>query len=306
MHVPVLAGVATALLVPEGSEGIVVDATLGAGGHAERILEAGAQVRLIGIDRDPQALALAGERLARFAGRVRIVRGTFDRLEEIVGAHSWGRPTGVLWDFGVSSMHVDDAARGFSFRHDAPLDMRMDPDQPLTAADVVNTYQEQDLARVIRVYGEERWAARIASFIALRRRRAPYSTTLELVETIRAAVPSAARRGGPHPARRTFQALRIEVNRELEQIEASLPQAPAVVAPGGRLVAISYHSLEDRIVKRFLREEASGDAPRLRLLGRKPVRPDEREIAENPRASSARLRAAEVLDMDTRPGGSVA
>ncbi|HVL89025.1 MAG TPA: 16S rRNA (cytosine(1402)-N(4))-methyltransferase RsmH [Actinomycetota bacterium] len=296
MHVPVLADAVTALLVPEPTEATIVDATLGAGGYAERILEAmGPNGNVIGIDRDEVALGIARERLARFGERVRYVHAGFDRLEEIVRDGHGGQVDGVVYDFGLSSMHVDDPSRGFSFRHDAPLDMRMDPSQTLTAADVLNTYEETELARIIRTYGEERWAARIASFIVLHRRRTPISTTLELVEIIRAAVPKAARRGGPHPARRTFQALRIEVNKELEQIEASLPQALSVTRPGGRLVAVSYHSLEDRIVKRFFRGEADGEAPRLRLIKRKPIRPTEDEIEQNPRASSAMLRAAEVL-----------
>jgi len=311
VHVPVLADAVVALLVPGPMDAIVVDATIGAGGYAERILEAmGPRGRIIGIDRDERALALAQERLARYGERVTYVHAAFDRLEEIVRDEHEGQVDGVVYDFGLSSMHVDDAARGFSFRQDAPLDMRMDPSQSLTAADVVNTYEEPDLARIIRTYGEERWAARIASFIVLHRRRAPISTTLELVEIIRAAVPKAARRGGPHPARRTFQALRIEVNRELEQIESSLPQALSVTSPGGRLVAVSYHSLEDRIVKRFFRGEADGEAPRLRLIKRKPIRPSEEEIAQNPRASSALLRAAEVLASPrpefTGPEGSAA
>lgn len=311
MHVPVLAGAVTALLVPDERERVIVDATLGAGGHAERILDAmGQRGRLIGIDRDPSAVEIATQRLARFGDRVRIVNASFDMLEEIVRNEEGSDVDGVLWDFGISSMHVDDAARGFAFRHDAPLDMRMDPTQTLTAADVVNTYDEEELTRIIRSYGEERWAARIAKFIVLHRRRAPISTTLELVEIIRAAVPKAARRGGPHPARRTFQALRIEVNRELEQIESSLPQALSVTRPGGRLVAVSYHSLEDRIVKRFFRGEADGEVPRLRLIKRKPTRPSDEEIEQNPRASSALLRAAEVLASPlptfTGPDGSAA
>ncbi len=314
MHVPVLAGTAVELLVPQPGELTIVDATLGAGGHAELLLDAmGSHGRLIGIDRDPHAIDIAKQRLERFGRQVRIVQGAFDELEEIVGAQDWGPVGGVLWDLGISSMHVDDAARGFAFRHDAPLDMRMDPSQPLTAADVVNTYSEEELTRVIRVYGEERWAARIAKFIVARRRRVPLSTTLELVDVIRAAVPSAARRGGPHPARRTFQGLRIEVNKELEQLQSSLPQALTVTRPGGRLVAISYHSLEDRIVKRFFRDQADGEAPRLRMIKRKPLRPSDEEVEQNPRASSALLRAAEILatppapsDGPGGPGGKAA
>ncbi len=189
-------------------------------------------------------------------------------------------------------MHLDEAGRGFSYRDAAPLDMRMDQFQELTAAEVVNTYPHPDLARIIRIYGEERWASRIATFIVEARRRRPLSTTLELVELIRDAVPSAARRGGPHPARRTFQALRIEVNGELDAIGSSLPQAVATLRVGGRLVAISYHSLEDRIVKRFMVGESRGEVPRLRVITSRPVQPQEEEVAANPRAKAAKLRAA--------------
>lgn len=296
MHVSVLAdAVVEAIATGAARKQGVVDATVGAGGHAERILDAIAPGRLLGIDRDDEALALASERLARFGDRVRLVKGSFGDLEEIVRAEGFENAGGVLWDLGVSSMQFDRAERGFSYRHDAPLDMRMDPMSPLTAADIVNTYSENDLTRVIRTYGEERWASRIAKFIVSARQRAPIITTFELVDVIRAAVPSAARRGGPHPARRTFQALRIEVNHELEELESSLPQAVGVASEGARLVALSYHSLEDRIVKRFFAASSSGETPRLRLVHRKPLRPSEEEIAANPRASAAKLRAAERL-----------
>lgn len=315
-HVPVLAETATRLLVeeaPERQDKVFVDATVGAGGHAERLLEAsGPGTRLIGLDRDDAALELARERLARFGDRVALVRGNFDRLEQLVGGTDWGPVDGVLYDFGVSSMHLDTPGRGFSYREEAPLDMRMDQFQELTAADVLNTYSHPDLARIIRTYGEERWASRIATFIVEARRRRPLSTTLELVELIRDAVPSAARRGGPHPARRTFQALRIEVNGELDAITASLPQAVATLREGGRLVAISYHSLEDRIVKRFMVSESRGEVPRLRVITSRPVQPEADEIAANPRAKAAKLRAAERWGLHPsggfkpRPGGSAA
>lgn len=315
-HVPVLAETVVRLLVEEGSERqvkVFLDATVGAGGHAERLLEAsGTRSRLVGLDRDDAALDLARERLARFGERVRLVRGNFDELEELVGGTDWGPVDGILYDFGVSSMHLDTAGRGFSYRDEAPLDMRMDQLQELTAADVVNTYAHPDLARIIRTYGEERWASRIATFIVEARRRRPLSTTLELVELIRDAVPSAARRGGPHPARRTFQALRIEVNGELDAISASLPQAVATLREGGRLVAISYHSLEDRIVKRFMVGESRGEVPRLRVITSRPVQPDADEVEANPRAKAAKLRAAERWGLHPsggfrpRPGGSAA
>ena len=310
-HVPVLAEAVVRYAVPSPGARSVIDCTVGAGGHAAALLRAmGPAGRLLGIDRDPDALRLAADRLASFGDQVRLVHGNFAELGEIVTQSGWGPSDAVVYDFGLSSMHVDRPERGFSYQHDAPLDMRMDTTAPLSAYDVVNTYDERQLARVIRSYGEERWASRIAEFIVAARKRRPIATTGDLVEVIRAAVPSAARRVGPHPARRTFQALRLEVNKELEAIQASLPQASAELSPGGRLVALSYHSGEDRLVKRFMREEASGEAPRLRLLTRKPERPSEEEIARNPRASAARLRAAERLaappEPDGPPGGSAA
>jgi 16S rRNA (cytosine1402-N4)-methyltransferase len=307
-HVPVLADAVVGLLADGRIEGVVVDATVGAGGHAERVLDAFPHARLLGIDRDSDALALARHRLDRFGDRVQLEHGGFDELAEIVGDS--GPVDGVVYDFGLSSMHLDDPERGFSYREAGPLDMRMDRSQDLTASDVLNTYEQRDLTRIFRQYGEERWASRIADFIVRARRRRPLSTTLELVELIRDAVPSAARRGGPHPARRTFQALRIEVNGELDAIHASLPQAVATLREGGRLVAISYHSGEDRIVKRFMVAESRGEAPRLRVVTRSPVRPDDAEVAVNPRAKAAKLRAAERLAAEPRdwtpPEGSAA
>jgi len=312
-HVPVLRDQAVGYLVPEPGRdgGVVVDATVGAGGHAERLLDAmGPGGKLLGIDRDASALEIARERLARFGDRVRLEHGNFYDLEDIVSSTGWDPVVGVFYDLGVSSMHFDDPERGFSYKHDAPLDMRMDRSQQLTAADVVNTYSHPDLARVIRTYGEERWASRIAQFILRARRRGPLSTTLELVELIRDAVPSAARRVGPHPARRTFQALRIEVNGELDALGSSLPQAVAMLGTGGRLVAISYHSLEDRIVKRFMVAESRAEVPRLRLLTRSPVTPGTEEVIVNMRAKAAKLRAAERLASEpegwTPPEGSAA
>ncbi|MBI4728789.1 MAG: 16S rRNA (cytosine(1402)-N(4))-methyltransferase RsmH [Acidobacteria bacterium] len=296
-HTPVLGREATALLVPEPGPRAVVDCTVGAGGHAVLALEAmGPEGRLLGIDRDAEALAAARDRLAPFGDRVRLVMADFRDLEEIVNAHGWGREAGgVLYDLGVSSMQLDRPERGFSYRRDAPLDMRMDATRRLTAADVVNTYSKQELTRILREYGEERWASRIAEFIVNARRRKPLSTTADLVDVIRAAVPSAARRGGPHPARRTFQALRIEVNGELDALAGSLPQAVSRLAPGARVVALSCHSLEDRIVKRALAGESRGASPRLRVLTRRPLRPGPDELCANPRASAAKLRAAERL-----------
>jgi 16S rRNA (cytosine1402-N4)-methyltransferase len=264
---------------------LVVDATVGGGGHSAALLDAGVGA-VLGIDRDPLAVDLARRRLAPFGARFRALVARFSDLSaSLAGMAPVG---GVLFDLGVSSMHLDDPGRGFSYRADGPLDMRMGPesDRP-TAAVVVNTYPEEDLARVIFEYGEERNSRRIARAIARARERAPLSTTDELAGVVASAVPR--RRGpGPHPARRTFQAIRIEVNAELDELAASLPQAASSLEDGGRLVVISYHSLEDRIVKRFV-----ADRPSLFSLTRKPIRPTAEEARSNPRARSARLRAAE-------------
>ncbi len=310
-HVPVMADEVCRHAVPAEGELAVVDCTLGAGGHAERLLRAmGPAGRLLGIDQDADALGLAARRLAEFGDRARLVQGNFEDIGEIMSAEGFNEVDAVIYDFGVSSMMLDRAERGFSYQHDAQLDMRMDPSTQLTAHDIVNRYEERHLTDIIRSYGEDRWASRIAKFIVEARRRRPIETTGDLVEIIKAAIPSAARRVGPHPARRTFQALRIEVNRELEAIESSLPQATEALKPGGRLVCLSYHSLEDRIVKRFMRQEAVGETPRLRLINRKPLRPTEEESLANPRSTSARLRAAERLASPphdpTPPGGHAA
>jgi 16S rRNA (cytosine1402-N4)-methyltransferase len=268
---------------------VVVDATVGAGGHAEALLEAGVG-SILGVDRDETAAREASSRLGRFGERFRAVRANFSRLGEAVREAGVHRAGGVLFDLGVSSMQLDQPSRGFGYRISGPLDMRMDPDQlGLTAADVVNTYPEDRLARVIAEYGEERFARRIAGAIARARARAPIATTDELAAIVAGSVPR--RRGGSHPARRTFQAIRIEVNQELEEIAASLPQAADLLEPDGRLVVLAYHSLEDRIVKRFVVGE-----PRLRAVTKRPVRATEAEVAANPRARSARLRAADRLE----------
>jgi 16S rRNA (cytosine1402-N4)-methyltransferase len=316
-HVPVMLDRSVELLRPRAG-GTYLDATLGLGGHAEAVLAASApDGRVIGLDRDPDALAAARERLARFDDRLTVVAASFADLARVAADLGVEAVDGVLYDLGVSSLQLDQADRGFSYRADAPLDMRMDPTGGPTAADVVNTYPRAELARVLRDYGEERFAGRIARFIDDARGRAPVRTTSELVELVKAAVPAAARRTGPHPARRTFQALRIEVNGELAALEASLPQAIDLLAPGGRLVVLAYHSLEDRIVKRALAAAAAGDyvppelpehvvrrTPSLRLLTRRPEIPRADEVAANPRAESAKLRAAEKLAPP--PGGAAA
>ena len=266
---------------------VVIDATVGAGGHAEALLQSGVDT-VVGLDRDPAALRLAAARLSRFGRRFRGVLSPFSNLAKAAADAGVERVEGVLFDLGVSSMQLDDPERGFSYRASGPLDMRMSGEGGRTAADVVNTYPEQDLARVIAEYGEERFAGRVAAAIGRARQRAPISTTGELAAIVAGAVPR--RRGGAHPARRTFQALRIEVNRELEELAASLPQAASLLGPGGRLVVLSYHSLEDRIVKRFIAAEAS-----LSPLSKKPIRASPEEAATNPRVRSARLRAAERI-----------
>jgi 16S rRNA (cytosine1402-N4)-methyltransferase len=263
---------------------LVVDATVGAGGHAEALLDAGVD-RVVGVDRDPAALRLAGERLSRFGPRFRAVSRRFGELDDVAAQVGVTEAGGVLYDLGVSSMQLDTAERGFGYRAAGPLDMRMGPEGP-TAATVVNTYDEARLADVIFRLGEEPFSRRIAAAIVRARGRKPIESTEELSAIVAGAVPR--RRGGGHPARKTFQALRIEVNAELEELAASLPQAVGLLGPGGRLVVISYHSLEDRVVKRFVLAEA-----RLTPITRKPVRPSEEEVAANTRARSAKLRAAE-------------
>ena len=262
----------------------VLDLTVGAGGHAAALLDAGVR-KVVGIDRDPDAIAAATERLREYGDRVRLSPGRFSEITEVVGEAGVHEAAGVLYDLGVSSMQLDRGERGFSYREPGPLDMRMGA-EGLAAADVVNTYPEAELERVLREHGEERFARRIAGAIVRARTRAPLQSTRELAAVVASAVPK--RRGGPHPARRAFQAIRIEVNRETEELAASLPRAVQLLTPGGRLVAISYHSLEDRVVKHTLRADE-----RLQILTKKPMRPSATEAAENPRARSAKLRAAE-------------
>lgn len=288
---------------------IVVDCTLGGAGHASVIAAAIApDGLLIGIDQDDAALAAAAATL-RLGQQTKLLKGNFGDLDALLAAARVPFVDGFLFDLGVSSPQLDFAERGFSYNTDAPLDMRMDPAAGgITAADVVESYSESDLARVIRDYGEERWASRIAAFIVAARARRPVSTTFELVDVIKAAVPAAARKDGPHPARRTFQALRIEVNHELEVLEKALESAVRWLAPGGRIVVISYHSLEDRVVKQTFARLAQGctcppdlpvcvcgATPVLRVITRRAVAPTDEEIERNPRSRSAKLRAAEKI-----------
>jgi len=288
---------------------IVVDCTLGGAGHAAKIASAIApDGLLIGIDQDDAALAAAADTL-RLGQQTLLIKGNFGDLDALLSGANVPYVDGFLLDLGVSSPQLDFVERGFSYHGDAPLDMRMDPAAGgITAADVVNSYQESDLARVIREYGEERWATRIAAFVVAARARRPVATTSELVEIIKSAVPAAARKDGPHPARRTFQALRIEVNHELEVLESALHSAVRWLVPGGRIVVISYHSLEDRVVKQAFARLAQtctcppdlpvcvcGVKPVVRVLTRRAVVPTEEEVERNPRSRSAKLRAAEKL-----------
>jgi 16S rRNA (cytosine1402-N4)-methyltransferase len=308
-HVPVLLARTLELLSPAvGQPGaVVVDATLGMGGHSEALLQTFDSLQLVGLDRDPQALAIAGERLAPYADRTTLVHAVYDELADVLARVGARRVQGVLFDLGVSSLQLDEPGRGFAYAQDAPLDMRMDQSRGMTAAEVVNTYPPGQLARVLREYGEERFARRIADAIARERDREPFSGTARLADLVRSSIPAATRRTGGHPAKRTFQALRIEVNGELHALERALPAAVDALAVGGRIVVLSYHSLEDRLVKRTLVAGATSTAPPglpvvlpehepvLRLLTRGAEEPTADEVAANPRAASARLRAAERL-----------
>ncbi|QGN31914.1 16S rRNA (cytosine(1402)-N(4))-methyltransferase RsmH [Microlunatus sp. Gsoil 973] len=312
-HVPVMLTEITELLSPAltpagpGTTPVLVDCTLGLGGHAAALLEACPQARLIGLDRDTDALAVAEQRLAPYSDRIDLVHAVYDELPAVLAERDIDRVQGVLLDLGLSSLQIDRTDRGFAYATDAPLDMRMDRTEPLTAADVVNTYPVRDLARILREYGEERFADRIASAIGRERDTEPITDSARLVRIIVGAVPMAAQRTGGHPAKRTFQALRIEVNRELDALRRVLPEAVAALELGGRIAVLAYHSLEDRLVKQVLRLASSDRAPRglpvvppelgpeLRLLTRGAQRPTTAESAVNPRAASARLRAAERI-----------
>lgn len=308
-HVPVLLPRIVDLLEPALTEpdAVYVDCTLGLGGHAAAILTRCPQARLVGIDRDPQALDLARRRLARFADRVDLVQAVYDELPQVLDSVGAPKVQAILADLGLSSLQIDRRERGFAYAVDAPLDMRMDTAQELTAAGVVNTYSVADLQRTISRFGEDRFAPRIARAIVKARGQEPFATSARLVQVVADAIPRGMRVTG-HPAKRTFQALRIEVNRELEALDGLLPAAVAALAVGGRVAVLAYHSLEDRAVKRVLRAAASDRAPRdlpivppglgpqLRLLTRGAEKPDAAEIAANPRAASARLRAAERIE----------
>lgn len=307
VHVPVMLDRVTELLGPAvvGPDAVFVDATLGLGGHSQALLEQYADLRVVGIDRDESALAIAGERLAAFVDRVTLVHAVYDEIPEVLARLGFTRVRGILMDLGVSSLQLDTEPRGFAYAYDAPLDMRMDTSTGITAAEVLNTYSVEDLARVLRAYGEERFAWRIAKEVERERAREPFSTSARLVSAIREAVPAPAQRSGGHPAKRTFQALRIEVNGELAVLERALPAAVDALSIGGRLVVLSYQSLEDRLVKQVLASRAvddvpvdfpvAGNGPELRVLTRGAERPSDDEVLRNPRAQAARLRAAERL-----------
>ena len=289
-------------------DGIYVDGTLGGAGHSSRIAARLTTGRLIGIDRDPTALRAAGERLAPFGDRVTLVHGNFCQISEILRDLKIDGVDGILLDLGVSSPQLDDGSRGFSYMSDAPLDMRMDTGDSLTAYTVVNTWPEEELRHILFEYGEERYAARIAGAICRRRAEQPVRTTLELVDVIRSALPAAALREKQHPAKRSFQAIRIAVNDELGAVRQVMEDAIPALNPGGRLAVITFHSLEDRIVKNAMAAAARGctcppefpvcvcgNKPKVKLITRKPVTASAEELAANPRSRSAKLRVCQKL-----------
>jgi 16S rRNA (cytosine1402-N4)-methyltransferase len=314
-HVPVLLERCVELLAPaltrespDGRGATLVDATLGAGGHTERFLTEFPGLRVMGLDRDTTALGIAGARLAGFSDRLSMVHTRYDGISAALaesGLSATASADGVLFDLGVSSMQLDRAERGFSYAQDAPLDMRMDPEAELTAADIINTYDAAALTDILRRFGEERFASRIAAHIVRRRAQTPFTSTGELTALLYEAIPAPARRTGGHPAKRTFQALRIAVNGELDSLRDALPAALNALAVGGRIAVMSYQSLEDRIVKQLfaavttsrtpvdLPVELPGDKPSFTTLTRGAERAQPDEIERNPRAGSVRLRAVQ-------------
>ena len=305
-HVPVMLDRVVALLAPPLARpgAVLVDCTLGLGGHSEAVLTAIEGARVIGIDRDPRAIELASERLAPFGDRFTAVQAVYDEIADVVAAQGLDHVDAVLFDLGVSSMQLDERERGFAYAVDAPLDMRMG-DKGMTAADVLNTYTAADLARVLKEYGEEKFARKIAAAVVREREKEPFTTSARLVELLYAEIPAPARRTGGHPAKRTFQALRMEVNDELGVLRRALPAALGVIGVGGRVVVESYHSLEDRMVKRAFADVTTldvppdlpfvpeGAEPEMRLVTRGSEQADETEVQQNPRAASVRLRAVE-------------
>ncbi|MEO3823618.1 16S rRNA (cytosine(1402)-N(4))-methyltransferase RsmH [Actinomadura sp. B10D3] len=309
-HVPVMLGRVLELLVPAaeavtGRAPVYLDATLGMGGHAEAMLRAVPELRLIGLDRDTTALERSARRLAPFGDRATLEHAVYDEIPAVLRRLGVPAVDAVLFDLGVSSPQLDESGRGFAYSYDAPLDMRMDRTQSLTAAEVVNGYPPAELARILREYGEERFAQRIAAAIVRERERAPLESTRRLADLVRTSIPAATRRTGGNPAKRTFQALRIEVNGELDIWRRALPAALDALPVGGRVAVLSYHSLEDRITKQVLAAQAADTTPpdlpvplpehepRFRLLTRGAEVPSDEETTTNPRAGSVRLRAAE-------------
>jgi 16S rRNA (cytosine1402-N4)-methyltransferase len=317
-HVPVLLERCLELLAPalDRRGAVHVDFTLGLGGHAEAVLERHPDAVLVGLDRDPEALAHSRRRLERFAGRTHLVHAVYDELPEVLADLGYPVFHSGLFDLGVSSLQLDEADRGFAYAKDAPLDMRMDQSRGITAEEVVNGYEPGELVRILRQYGEEKFAQRIVSAIVRERAKGRIVSSARLADLVRDAIPAAARRTGGNPAKRTFQALRIEVNGELAALESALPAALDSLAPKGRLVVMSYQSLEDRIVKRALTArtrstgpidlpvELPGTGPSLRLLTRGSEPPTAAEVAENPRAASVKLRAAERIDEQDQARGA--
>ncbi len=294
---------APAILATENP--VVIDATLGLGGHSEALLEQFSQLTVIGIDRDKDALAKAGARLARFGERFKSAHSIFDQLSEVLESFGLTYVNGVLFDLGVSSMQLDEGVRGFSYSHDAPLDMRMDQSRGITAGEIVNTYEPGELVRILRVYGEEKFATRIVENIVKARAISPMNSTVQLAALVKESIPAATRRTGGNPSKRTFQALRIAVNDELGAIERAIPEALDRIVIGGRVVVMSFQSLEDRIVKEKFAEASTSKSPRelpielpeyaakFKLVFNSSEKPSEAEIAENSRAASVRLRAIE-------------
>lgn len=291
----------------EGKPAIMIDGTLGLGGHSEAFLEKFPQLTLIGIDRDPKALELAGHRLARFADRIHLVHAVYNEIPEVLVDLGVEAVDAILLDLGVSSMQLDEAERGFAYSYDAPLDMRMDSTTGMTAAQVLNSYEEKELARIFKEYGEERYAKAVAHEIATARKQQPFATSSQLTALIARVIPFIPGKSSGHPAKRVFQALRIEVNRELSVLEETIPAAIDALKVGGRLLVLAYHSLEDRIVKQAIQAAATSStpidmpielpehAPVLKLVVRGAELATETEIAHNPRAASVRLRAAEKI-----------
>ncbi len=308
-HIPVMLGRCLDILGPalRRPAAVAVDATLGLGGHTEAMLAAHEDLVVIGLDRDHEALRRASRRLARFGSRFRPVHCVYDELPRALADQSLAEVDAVLFDLGVSSMQLDVADRGFAYAHDAVLDMRMDQSTGITAAEVLNTYSSAELARILRTYGEERFARQLARAIVRERQRAPWTTSARLVQLIRDTIPAAARRTGGNPAKRTFQALRIEVNAEFDVLRRAIPAALSVLTPGGRMVIMSYHSGEDRIVKAALQRVTDPPVPHglpvipeelrptARVLTRGSENASEDEVRRNPRAASVRLRAVEKV-----------